>query len=257
LDHWKGDYIEQITRRLALSGQPTIDAFLENLPEFASPVKIAIADILFECEKKSVALVDSGTPHDALGRLIFERTLANTRVFRDPPPRIISLNYDRLLEFSLATKIENAYPIKEGDLPNLLAERLPILHLHGSLGDLAKNSNNYAAYAGQGQIDDWPSLVRRFAMVHEEPLLEQNYEMAKHWILASETICFLGFGYHQIVLERLGRECFNGKRVLGTTRGLGRLGQSAVHAFFNGTASEIGLSELAAVEFLAESPVLT
>ena len=82
---------------------------------------------------------------------------------------------------------------------------MPILHIHGKLGELPdftqKNARMYNPNMDSRSLKVSADSIR---IVHEDVKGKEILLQAKNLIREAEIVCFLGFGYHPSNLDRLG-----------------------------------------------------
>jgi hypothetical protein len=197
--------LAQFHRRLAGSEVDSIDDFLESNTKFATFGKICIA----------AGLTVWGAPHNHLpvsayhwyrylwGRL--HQGAPTTKEFRSNRIKVVTYNYDRSFERYLTNVLANTYPDFEEDekaAGALAAEVVPVVHLHGSLGDAedaVRLLKDRAQFMNAAFLDHAASGIR---IVHEDhPTLE--YATAHLWLREAQSVHLLGFGYHPTNLRRL------------------------------------------------------
>jgi hypothetical protein len=133
--------------------------------------------------------------------------------------KIINFNFDRSFEYRLFIMLRGFY----GEAEALqLSASVPILYVHGNLGGphwLNERPRESRAYAPMAIVEQKRELLGRVPIIHEEidsGLLDQAHK----WLSAAQMICFLGFGYHPLNLERLRMREPHDATICGTTLGL-------------------------------------
>ena len=134
--------------------------------------------------------------------------------------KIISFNYDRVIEQYFQTAIEYDYGVSP-DEANELRESIGIIHVYGNLQEL-----NERAY---GVKPNDLSLVADCIKVIPEARKENDkqFEKAKEMIDWADKICFIGFGFDSTNVRRLG---FPNHNLLGKTIYFTQFGMTANEA---------------------------
>lgn len=123
--------IDAFRRELLYSAQNSIDAFLENRPEYLPIGKAAMAIILMRYEH-----------HDALWRFsdnnwmryLFDKMRATTLdEFTNNEVTFVTFNFDRSLEYFLFNSLRNTFGATAQACADVFT-RIRIIHLHGRLG---------------------------------------------------------------------------------------------------------------------------
>jgi hypothetical protein len=146
-----------------------------------------------------------------------------------PPISIVSLNYDRSLEFFLRQNIEYNCSDDREEHARQKIKKLPIVHAHGSLGDIAAVPFGHV-------VTDATSVreaTRRIKIVSDKLEDSDEFKQAQQLIAKAKNIVFLGFGYHPTTLQALLSPAkLETKRVFGTAFQLADNRKSAVLQFF-------------------------
>jgi hypothetical protein len=198
------DAIENFRRKLFMSGQNSVDAFLETNNACLDVGKAAMAALLLQYENP-----DFLWNYNANNwmRYLFERMRAPTlEAFAENKVSFVTFNFDRSLEHFLFTSLMNTYEgSSETDCAKILGQ-IPIIHLHGRLGYLswqgAKLSRPYSVEITPAILD---LCVRNIRLIHEELEEERfkDFEAAKSLMRAADMTYFIGFGFAQLNIERL------------------------------------------------------
>lgn len=204
------------------SGQPSVDAFLERRPNFLDVGKLAIAYCLipFENEAKLYRpdLKRGGDWYEYLSI----KLNSSFEEFGDNKLSIITFNYDRSVEHYLLNSLLNLHGKKPDQCAQALGQ-IPIVHVYGQLGKHSYPQKECLEYRPD-QVNH-AVYVRRAAegitLYHEEA--EDASAAARELLKRAERVCFLGFSYHQLNVDRLnlGAARFDLRTtVIGTARGL-------------------------------------
>ncbi|MGA3283396.1 MAG: hypothetical protein ABSD57_02905 [Verrucomicrobiota bacterium] len=177
--------------------------------------------------------------------------------------RILTFNYDRSLEHFLFTALKNSSGKSEDECAEKL-KSIPIIHLHGDLGALPHTGNDLARpYNTDTTAMALNIATKRIKIIHEGIANEPQFQQAQIILSKSEVICFLGFGYHPLNMERLGAEnCRIGplasKQIIGSSFGLtdAESNQISHRHRFNLRPSRYAYQHLDVLQFLRELGVL-
>lgn len=214
-------YIRKFRDALLKSGKTSVDAFLEHRSEFIPIGKAVMAIALIQYEdEQHLFKRDGGSWYEYL----FNQLNARFEEFNQNQLSILTFNYDRSLEHFLFTALQNATGKSEEECAEQL-KSIPIIHLHGDLGALPQIGKGLERpYNTNITLETLNVAIKRIKIIHEGVANEPQFEQARHILSASEVICFLGFGYHPVNVERLGirNRILNsrGKEIMGTSLGL-------------------------------------
>jgi hypothetical protein len=207
---------------LAMSGQASVDAFLEHRTDLIHLGKLAMAYCLKPYENQiRLFSHDTGRGGDWY-RYLFGKLNAAFSDFSRNKLSIITFNYDRSLEHYLLTALQNSHRRTFDECAQAL-EAIPILHVYGQLGEIPYPKSGSQRYdligTGSDVYVEAVKASKGIKLLHEtKPALEKAYKI----LFAAKKICFLGFGYHELNIERLAIDTSSAgsKGIFGTCRGL-------------------------------------
>jgi hypothetical protein len=110
----------------------------------------------------------------------------------------ITFNFDRVVETIFEQTLPDAYPgVKQSDVWAFITPR--VLHIHGVL-PILPGPNQPGAYS------EWLSKAIPSINVIHEAGSEEARTNARRALLQAHVVCFLGFGYHDENLKKIGFE---------------------------------------------------
>lgn len=202
--------METLKSELHLSQKPSIDAFLEHRTEFMKAGKIAIALSLLSKENPD-ALIDFDIREKGIYHFLYNSLAASWEEFKENKLTVVTFNYDRSLEHFLFSALKHSYDKSDIEIAEAM-QKIPIVHVHGSLGPLSWQvigGNNY--YPLFGRKDDGYVIGKRIRVATENIVIvseaepkSKEFALATQLIKEAERVYFLGFGYYPVNLERLG-----------------------------------------------------
>ena len=130
LESFPQSQITQFRNALLASNQPSVDAFLENRPEFTELGKTAIAIKLIGCEKPDAL---KRTAKQEWFEYLWYQLGPRKDDFWGSKLSVITFNYDRSFEYSLFRSLQSAFGLSEDDAADTL-KSIPITHVYGQLG---------------------------------------------------------------------------------------------------------------------------
>jgi hypothetical protein len=189
----------------------SIDAFLARRGQDQISQKHSVASVRFgtfsDCGKLAIANQLIG--REDLSKLLYPEDdnwlqylwnhmsdVAQSE-FRENQLKIISFNYDRVVEQYLQTAIEHSYGLEHNQALEL-CKSIEIVHVYGMLQDLEERP--------YGKKPDSLKTVAECIKVIPEARAEtgEEFTKAKELINWAEKICFIGFGFDETNVERLG-----------------------------------------------------
>lgn len=257
--HWTAEAANSFLTRLSRAGHYSIDAFLETVPDQADLGKYLIARELKRHEDID-KLFSPNNP--GWYQYVFNRLLENNSVsgFSSSHLSIITFNYDRSLEAYLHEALIARFQMSTDEASSILSQ-VPIVHVHGSLG-------NYPdiPYVSNCEADELLAISRQIQIIHEVPdpkdgFCNREFEQANELLNQAERIYFLGFGFHPDNIRRFRfftPENTFGREIYATTRGMGAVEVADLvarlqplgfnPAAFNGNTCSNFFSHVAALE---------
>ena len=139
---------QEFVDALRASGRTSVDAFLEHRPDLVDIGKIEIALDLMTHEKYTLLFEAENNWYDYL----FQQMDCEFTDFPKNKITFITFNYDRTLEFYLFNALINSYGKKEAEVAEIL-NQIPIIHVHGKLGNLPWQDPNGRPYSDTVIID--------------------------------------------------------------------------------------------------------
>ena len=214
------------------SGKNSVDAFLEHRTEFMAIGKAAMASVLLKYE----------IPEDLFRfennwlRYLYDRMNSVFKDFGQNKLSIITFNYDRTVEEFFNTSLRNTYAnLKEEDYVIALS-KVPIIHLHGRLGNLNYQGKHSRAFSPLINAHTTNLATENIKIIHE---VTQDFSRAKKLLADAEQVFFLGFGYNPKNMERLGMGAIPPGIAKGTALGMTPHEWSTVSTLANGKIERV------------------
>jgi hypothetical protein len=182
---------------------PSVDAYLESNPDYNHVVKLAIAALLIPKENDPALIADGGDWMDYLFARILPATPQDLRLNQ---LSVITFNFDRSFERRLFLAIRHRYSVDDAEAARL-SQHIAVVHVHGSLGLPAwihppGGTAFRREYSGVFGADELRGAAESIRIIHEQ-VDEEGIASARRMLQWAERVCFLGFGYHPMNLERL------------------------------------------------------
>ena len=255
-------YYPAFVRAFRLSSCGSLDEFVQSKGNrrFLPLVKAATIVLLPEFEQDEMLVPQSG---DWIAYLFRYLRTDDPDVFSGNRIKVITFNFDRSFERRLFLMLGAYYGVDDNAAAQLRFA-VPVLHLHGSLGGeywCGERRTESRAFSPDTTQDQRYSLMNAIRIVHEE-IDQEALGKAQRWLSEAERICFLGFGYHELTMGRLGMSSpLENATIWGTTLGLSQAERTRVVRLFgvNGEPTRLRLEDtgtLDAFRYLRETAVL-
>jgi len=212
--NFSADDISNFRDAFLQSGKVSVDAFLEHRTEYLEIGKAAIAEALIGHEHPAKPYEDGNNWLMSLYKLMN----AAFDEFGNNKVSFVTFNYDRLLEYFLFNSLNHTYGKDQEDC-RMALKNIPIIHLHGRMGFLPWQSNDDTRpYSSTINVDAIKVCMKNIKIIHEDISdgRDKDFENAKRCIKQSERVYFLGFGYDETNMERLGVRDIPPGKALGT-----------------------------------------
>lgn len=193
-------HIQHFQSQLAASNLPSIDAFLENRPEFERIGKAAIAAILIPCEREEYLKRVEGKY--LWYEYLHSKLIQRKNEFARNKLSVVTFNYDRSFEAALFLAVKNAYGLDDGACREYLGG-IRIIHVYGQLGKAFWLCGEGRQYTPNIDPEVILETAKSINVVHEGAHDSQEFQDAREEIQDAEVVCCLGFGYHADSVSRL------------------------------------------------------
>jgi hypothetical protein len=200
------------------SGSPSVDAFLEHRPEFIDVGKLAIAWCLIPFESEATLFENIGSRGGDWYQYLSTKLNASFDKFGENRLSVITFNYDRSLEHYLFTTLLNAH----GRSPEeclVALRKIRIIHVYGQLGRHVYVEQAARVYSADNRTYcNTVNAAQGITLLHDK--IKPELEAAQKILTAAERVCFLGFGYHELNLQRLRlQDSSHNRNVFGSAQG--------------------------------------
>lgn len=188
--------------QLRFADPSSIDAFLEENDDLIHVGRLAIAYNLMKREDE----LELFPPKSSVGNWYkkFADALGVTKYGKPPinDVTVFTYNYERSLEHYLTKVIQKRMRIEEEEARGI-RKKIPIYHLHGSLGSLEKGAVNFRPYSNAIDEKTLKIAADSIKIIHEQLDEYDCQQIMRQTFRAAEKIFFFGFGYHPVNMRRL------------------------------------------------------
>lgn len=201
-------HISDFANNLNDSVHETIDDFLADRPTYREIGNHSIAITLMHCESHGRLF----PKRDWYPKLVRVLGLNNGNSLITA---ILTLNYDRSLEHYLYHTIQVSYEGENRLSAYKRLENCPIIHLHGILAEYRDRKYEVPANLTADKIKEIANHIRITA--DDDLDISNPYLTAKSICSQATQIIFLGFGYHERIMQRLGFDMAKSLSMRGTS----------------------------------------
>ncbi|WP_036307520.1 hypothetical protein [Methylophilus sp. 5] len=196
------DFVESFQ----ISRLASIDSFLSRRPEFSRIGKLFIASLLVPKEDRNVFNLDV---EDDWYFSLWNSLVANVNTIKqlkENNVQIYTFNYDRSLEMYLHSAIVGTFNVSAEEAFEALSH-FNIHHVYGSLGlygtqdDYSTNTRSYKNHWNLHCIHAAASTLRVIPEARADDTIFNQAKDAFRW---AYNVCFLGFGFDPLNVQRLG-----------------------------------------------------
>jgi len=189
----------------------SIDSFLSRRREYSDIGKLVIAALLIPSEQEAEfnLNVDDDWYFYLWNAIISNVSDISELSFNQL--RIFTFNYDRSIERYLHTAIINTFNVSNEEALEALSH-FNIHHVYGSLGlygYIDDFENSVRAYSGEHSKEAIQVAASKIRVIPEARSDDAIFIKAKEAFNWAEHVCFLGFGFDSLNIERLGFNSVN------------------------------------------------
>ena len=225
----KEQLFKEFCSDLFRSGTQSVDAFLEERDDYNWIGKAAIAAALYPLENEKRLFSNSSSWYHRL----FAEMSSHFDEFAGNRLSILTYNYDRSLEHFLFQSLMHRYN-KPGEECAKMMRKIPIIHLHGDLGILPFMGDRPVPYDGKIRSKSLTSATQSIRIVHEVTD-EPQFKQARQLLEKAEIVCYLGFGFNEVNLDRLNISLMcavPSRAVFGTAYDVGKAKRARIESYF-------------------------
>lgn len=209
-----GEDLTAFYDKLAYGNWSSPDAFLEHHPEFIKTGKYMICRCLSEFEQPW-GVTQHGGWYD---RLVSAIHVDDPKKLRSNQLSVVTFNYDRSIDFRLHKYIENHFGMTPEEAWKVLTDSIPIVHVHGTLGEYPKWE-----YGAKSSVWQRGQDIKIVSEIEEDT---PEFRRASELLNGADRVVVFGFGFAPDNVRRLNffKECDTEDRDIviatGGSRGL-------------------------------------
>lgn len=193
--------IQSFPRLLRQASPSSIDALLETRNSYIQFGRLLIAYHLIPFERPEWMFPedDSRAWYDYLYALIGKGPVQD--LFGARSLSVITFNYDRSFEWAIIQKTQAMHDLSYEQAKELLS-RIPVVHIHGSLGALPGDGEKARPYSADRSSLSLQTAAQSIRIIHEgsdQSTLAKAYNLLR----TASHVVFLGHGFHPVNIERL------------------------------------------------------
>jgi len=197
----------EFSRAFLRSKSSSIDTFLAMREKYVAVGKLAIAHALAVREDPDL-IHQTKPPEDwddwyaLLWSVLREGTSSPSDISRNPV-KFITFNYDRSLEYFLHHAVKETFDISDEQAESTW-RGLGILHIYGQIGRYShKEGPDTRWYSSGLTARDLKIAADGIKIIPEARDDAETFVTAREWLRWAKRICFLGFGFDSLNIQRL------------------------------------------------------
>ena len=198
------DLLDEFAHALPRAQVGSIDEFLETREDLRILGKVLIAYVLCKC--KIEGNLYAGAKEDWVQHLLRFMRTSNLQEFAENQLTVVTYNYDRSFDLLLYNHLKQKFKKDDDEVRDVL-KHIPIIHVHGQLGRLphqAEEIDHYREFETNVDTATLALATNGVKVIYEEDVKDNpEYAEAHAAIRQAEQVVFLGFGYHDINVNRL------------------------------------------------------
>lgn len=183
-------------QRLSRGGYMSPDAFLEKHTDFLDMGRFLIAWCLKRREIPDNLFPPRGWHERLVDALVSGAD--SPRQFQKNQLSIVTYNYDRTIDYFLHQLVQHRYGLSSAKAWNLVSRTIPIVHLHGMLGEYPKHG-----YDVDDSVVNVHQLSRRIRIIHEVDGTSDEFQKADELLRNASRIFMVGFSMADANMKRL------------------------------------------------------
>lgn len=169
----------------------SIDQFLERHPNYKEAGKYFISHELCVWEKRNEIFTKLGW-YENIRHAVAANTLEE---FVESNLSIVTFNYDRSIDMVLHEYLVHAFDLEHLKAWEVLKESIPIIHMHGTLGDYPNYGYNN---------EDVLERSKHIKVVSEyDGALPDHFQRASLLLNSADQVVVFGFGFGEENVKRL------------------------------------------------------
>ncbi len=212
--NYDASFIAEMIDVLQYSRYTTIDQFLESRKLYREIGGFIIAEALIKFEKK-----DAVFPSKDWYLHLFEKIKLKALKGEKIDLSVVTLNYDRSLEYYLQTAPRYECHDHEEEEVLALTKSIPVIHAHGSLGGL--DEVPFHKSSGELSLQHITTAGKNIQIISDKLENSPTFQLARKTVAEAERLIFLGFAYHPTTMKGLLDSLDCSKiEIIGTSRGL-------------------------------------
>jgi hypothetical protein len=224
--------LTDFVKALDHSAQNSVDAFLEERGDFLNIGIGAMSMCLIQCEQHEALYRDRDPDSNWLRYLLKQLRGTSFEEFHSNKVGFVTFNYDRSLEYFLARSLVHSFGQTHIAAKSVF-EKIPIIHLHGRLGYLPWQAEKEKSRSYNSNIDRCilDLCIKEVKVVNRNTEINaEEFEKARELLAKADRIYFLGVGFNNENLSRLGVMALEPNRAMATGVGLSNREFSLLHS---------------------------
>lgn len=203
----KESLIKRFKERLEKSRFYSVDAFLEKHTDFTEIGKMCIAMNLIKYEDEK-NLDKPPSQNQNWYQYLYNKMKTSKDNLAKNSISIITFNYDRSFEHYFFEAMKNDYILSDVECAQVI-DNFNIIHMYGQLGKLPLQGGKWRPYNAEYSWRDLYDIIDQINIISDNDKLTPDIKRAQDCIKRGSIIYFLGFGFNDTNVSRLGDGLFS------------------------------------------------
>ena len=185
------------------SAYPSVDTFLEAYPKYLEIGKMAIAVVLLPFEDHDKLFSPRVRSQSHWYELLINKMDPGGTGWNRNRLTVVTFNYDRSFEHYFITVLQQRAGVSAKRAATMF-RRVEVIHVHGQLGSYPHLGSDPVTYGARTDKDPFGAAARAIRVVSDAGDDLAPFKRAKKKLLEAQRAYFLGFGFADVSVGRLG-----------------------------------------------------
>ena len=197
--------LDDFLKTMDASSQNSVDAFLEHRRAYMEIGKAAMSMMLIKREREHELYRERDPFKHWMRYLLHQIRGQDFEEFWENKISFVTFNYDRSLEYFLHRALTDSYDKPPDYIWERMQKEIPIVHVHGRLGHFPWEGSGGRDYTPQVTVEGLHLCIKDIKIMHEgAEVATPEFDRAKKLLAEARRVRFLGVGFNNLNMQRLG-----------------------------------------------------